>query len=91
MSERSEGWMRIIVGIVTGIILNVWEILIAILAIVNWVITVFSGKRNKGMADLCETWNTQQYVFIRYMTFTSNKRPFPFNKLEKSMSKFEKK
>lgn len=91
MSERSEGWMRIIVGIVTGIILNVWEILVVILAIVNWVITVFSGKRNKAMADLCEIWNTQQYVFIRYMTFTSNKRPFPFNDLEKPMSKFEKK
>ena len=32
--------------------------------------------------------NTQVYIFIRYMTFVTNERPFPFNGLTKSMSKF---
>ena len=90
MSERKEAWMRIIVGIVSGIILGVWKILIAIVTVIHWLVVVFSGKRNKGMAELCETWNTQMYIFIRYMIFISNKRPFPFKDLEKNMSKYEK-
>jgi hypothetical protein len=88
-SERTEAWFRIVVLIVSGIILSIWKILIQILAIINWFITIFSGKRNKDLADFCEYWNTEVYKFIRYITFVSNKRPFPFSNMEK-MSKFEK-
>ncbi len=89
LSERQEAWFRIIICIVSGIILSIWKLLVQILAIINWFITVFSGKRNKEMADLCEYWNTEVYKFIRYMTFVSNKRPFPFSDVER-ISKFEK-
>jgi hypothetical protein len=88
MSERKEAWFRIIVGIVSGIILGVWKALIVILAVVNWLIVVFSGKRNKELAGFSEYWNTEIYKFIRYMTFVSNKRPFPFSVMER-ISKFE--
>ena len=89
LSERKEAWFRIVVAIVSGIILAVWKALIIILAIVNWFIVIFSGKRNKELADFCEYWNTEIYKFIRYMTFVSNKRPFPFTSMER-ISKFEK-
>ena len=89
MSERKEAWFRIIVLIVSGIILSIWKILIQILAIINWIITVCSGKRNKAMAELSEYWNTEMYKFVRYMTFVSNVRPFPFSDVE-AMTKFEK-
>lgn len=89
MSERSEGWFRIIVIIVSGTLLAIWESLITILGIVNWLITVFSGKRNKELAEFCEYWNTETYKYIRYLTFVSNKRPFPFSSLER-ISKFQK-
>jgi len=63
VSERKEAWFRIIVGIISGIILGVWRYLILILAIVNWIVVVFSGKRNKDMANLCEYWNTEIFNF----------------------------
>ena len=90
MSERLEALMRIVVGIVTGIVLYFWGYLIVILIVINFFYTVFSGKRLKEIADMCEIWNTQVYTFKRYLIFQSNKRPFPFTKLEKSMSKFGK-
>ena len=90
MGEMKEGWMRIIVGIVSGIILHLWGALVCVLAIVNFFIVIFSGKRNKDLAEFSEMWNTQTYTFLKYMIFLSNYRPFPFNSLEKSMSKFEK-
>lgn len=89
-TERKEGWMRIVVGIISGIVLCVWRVLIVVLAVINWLIVVFSGKRNRGLAEMSEVWNTQVYHFLKYMTFVSNHRPFPFNNLDKSMSKYEK-
>jgi len=86
--ERKEAWMRILIAIVSGFILGIWKLLIFVLAIINWLITVFSGKRNKELADFCEYWNTEMYKYIRYLTFVSNKRPFPFSDIER-ISKFE--
>ena len=88
-SERKEGWMRIVVAIVSGIVLDLWSIFITVLALLNWIVTVISGKRSKDMAMLCEYWNTETYRFIRYLTFVSNERPFPFNHVQR-ISKFSK-
>lgn len=89
MTERTEALMRIIVGIVSGIILSIWKALIQILIVVNWFITIITGKRNKGIAEFSEIWNTQVYIFLRYMSFVSNERPFPFEAMKKSFSKFK--
>lgn len=90
MSERLEALMRIFVGIVTGIILYFWGYLIVVLVVINFVYTIFAGKRLKELADMCEIWNTQSYTLKKYIIFESNKRPFPFTSLEKSMSRFSK-
>ena len=86
-NERKEALFRIIVAIVTGIILGVWQYLISVLGIINFFITLISGKRNKEFADFSEYWNTEYYKFIRYLTFVTNRRPFPFTPMER-MSKF---
>jgi hypothetical protein len=86
-SERKEAWFRIIVLIVTGIILELWKGLMQIIFVIHWFIVVFTGKRSKDLAEFSEYFNTELYKFVRYITFVSNKRPFPFTNLEK-MSKF---
>jgi len=90
MGERAEALMRIIVAIISGIILGLWKALVQLMTLINWIITLIIGERNEGIAEFCEMWNTQMYVFLRYMTLVSNKRPFPFSGLEKNLSKFQK-
>ncbi len=90
MTERAEVWMRIVVVIVSGIVLSVWEYFVCVLAVINWFYTLFAGKRLKELAELSEIWNTQKYTFNRYLTFVTNERPFPFKPLTKSISKFKK-
>ena len=90
MDNRKEILMRVVVAIISGIILGVWRYFIFAICIVNWIYTLFSGKKIQEIAELSEIWNTQIYTFLRYMTLMSNKRPFPFNKLTKNISKFEK-
>lgn len=87
--ERKEAWFRILVLIVTGIVLVLWRHLVFVLVIVNWFIAVFSGERNKDIAEFCEYWNTEVYKYVHYITFMSNERPFPFSKMQK-IGKFKK-
>lgn len=77
-------------AIVSGIVLGVWRWFIFVIGVINWIYTLFAGKRMKELANMSEVWNTQLYTFLRYMTLVSNKRPFPFSSLEKSISKFER-
>ena len=81
MSERTEALMRIIVGIVSGIIIGVWKILVDITSIIHWIYVLFTGKRSKALAEFCNNWATQVYRLVRYMTFATNSRPFPFSEL----------
>ena len=85
MSERTEALMRIIVAIVSGIILGLWKVAVEVVSIVHWIYVIFTGKRSKDLAEFCNLWNTQIYRFIRYMTFATNERPFPFSDLGNAM------
>ena len=91
MNERKEALMRIPVLIVTGILLSVWKMLINLFFIINFVLTLVTGKRIAELANMSETWNTQMYTFQRYLFFVTNERPFPFNPLAKEISKFSRK
>lgn len=88
--ERQEAWMRIPVGIVSGIVIYVWAYLIAVFFLINFFYKIFTGKRLDELAGMSEVWNTQWYFFARYMTFCTNERPFPFERLKKDISKIEK-
>ena len=90
MSERTEVWIRIFVAIISGIVLSVWRWFIIVLIVINWIYTLFAGKRLKELAEMSEVWNTQMYAYLRYVTFVTNARPFPFQKLTKNISKFTK-
>jgi hypothetical protein len=81
--ERKELLWRLLVLVISGIILSVWKSLIIVLAILHFIIVLFSGKRDKSLADFCEYWNSETYRYIRYLTFETNERPFPFNPLVK--------
>ena len=89
MNQRTETLMRIPVLIVSGIIIVVWRALIVLFALINFCYSVFSKKRLRELAELSEVWNTQMYLFCKYMTFVTNTRPFPFNKLSPNLSKYE--
>ena len=85
MSERSEALMRIVVGIITGIILGIWKLLIKLIAVIHFFYALFTNKRSKDLGEFAEYWNIQIYKYVRYMTFVTNHRPFPFSELDKEL------
>ena len=85
MNERKEAFMRIIVGIVSGVIYGIWKILIVVVSLFHWLYAIFMKKRKKGIAEFCNRWINFAYSYYRYMTFATNNRPFPFNDLKKEI------
>ena len=89
MNERKEVFMRIPVLFIAGAVLWVWKWLVYTFIFINFFYTLFAGRRHKEIAEMSETWNTQWYVFQRYIIFQSNRRPFPFGSLEKNISRHD--
>ena len=79
MGERLEILMRIVVGIISGLILCVWGTLVKLFVIAQLIYVLVKGKRNKTLADFCQDWNSYYYKFLKYMTFATNERVFPFS------------
>jgi len=84
-SERKEAWMRIPVAIVSGFILEVWGFFIFCFAIAQLVIILVEGKKNKDLLKMSQVYLIQLYTFVKYITFISNERSFPFEDLKKSV------
>ena len=80
-NERLEALMRLPVGFLSGVILYVWGYLVLILAIINWLCALITNRRNEGIGNFVEYWNTESYLLYRYLTGVSNARPFPFSQI----------
>ncbi len=82
-NERREAWMRIPISIVSGFIFYIWGFFVCIFAIVQLIMVLVEGKKNKEFLDMCKNYVAQLYAFVKYITFISNERPFPFGDLRK--------
>ncbi len=89
MDERKEAFMRIVIGIVSGIIFALWKLLVIALGIFHWLYAVFAKKRSKRLAEFCNGWVNYAYAYYRYMVFATNQRPFPFEDLKKEFEKVD--
>jgi hypothetical protein len=83
--KAEEVWMRIPVFIVSGIMLYVWGFFVLCFSLAQFIILLIDDKKNKELARLCRLFNIQAYDFMNYITFVSERRPFPFGHLQKSV------
>lgn len=91
MSERIEALVRIFVGIVSGLILGMWGIIAVLVVFLHWLYVLIFGKRNTKAAEMSHNWVHEVYRFNRYLSFHTNKRPFPFTTMDiNGRKKFEK-
>ncbi|MFA5764439.1 MAG: DUF4389 domain-containing protein [archaeon] len=87
--SKKEAWMRIPVFIVSGFILHVWGCFILIFALVQLILILAKERKEKELSRMCNVYLIQLYIFVKYITFLSDKRPFPFADLEKEIEKDE--
>ena len=86
-AEQEEALLRIPIVLIGWIIMDLWAVLICAVGIIHLVYALFMGKRHKGMADFANSFVTYMFNFVRYATFTTNFRPFPWNDFGKPIEK----
>jgi D-alanyl-lipoteichoic acid acyltransferase DltB (MBOAT superfamily) len=83
--KSKEVWMRIPVFIISGIILYVWGFFVLCFCLAQFILILVDDKKNKELVHMCRLFNIQAYDFMNYITFVSERRPFPFGHLQKSV------
>jgi Domain of unknown function (DUF4389) len=84
-TEKRETLLRIPIAIISGAILEVWGFFIFCFAIAQFALMLAEGKKNKEILKMCKVYLMQLYCFVKYITFISDDRPFPFGDLKKSV------
>jgi len=87
--ETKEAWLRIPIGIISGIIIGFWGELIGLIAVFHFFKVLFTGKRSRSLAQFSNIWVSQAFTYTRYMSFVANNRPFPFHDLAKDVKGVE--
>jgi hypothetical protein len=75
--------MRIPVFIVSATILKVWGFFILMFALVQFILIILKKKKEKEFLSMSTMFSEQVYCFMRYITFISEEKPFPFSKIKK--------
>lgn len=88
-SERIEALIRIPLAILYWIVMYGVGIIVAVTIVLQFLITIITGKRNKTLSKLMNNIIMYMYTNIRYLFFTTNKRPFPFEDFKKPFEKVE--
>ncbi|MFC1753084.1 DUF4389 domain-containing protein [Thermoproteota archaeon] len=86
---REQALWRIPVGILCGITLYFWFLLVYFLSFLNWLYMLIANKRSHAISEFANNWLTYCYRFSKYMILASDHKPFPFTPLGKDVEPIE--
>lgn len=77
--SRRETWIRALYVILFALIYSVTEIVIVVVVVVQFGFVLISGDRNQKLLDFGASLSKFIYQILRYVTFNSEEKPFPFS------------
>ena len=72
-------WRRLFFMIVVAILYGVSRVVVGAVVALQFFWVLFTGETNKKLEELGQALATYTYQVIRYLTFNSEERPFPFD------------
>ncbi len=76
--SRSSIWMRLLYMLLFGLFYTVAEIVIVAVVVFQFFLLLFTGERNQRLLVFGKSLSTYVYQILRYLTFNSEAKPFPF-------------
>ncbi len=77
LSSRST-WMRVVYMILFAVIFNIVEFVIAVVAVVQFLSTLFTGKVNPQLQALGQGVGAYVNEIIQFLTYHTDDKPYPF-------------
>ena len=72
-------WLRLFFMIVVVFLYGVSRVVVGAVVVLQFFYVLFSGETNKRLEQLGQALATYTYQIIRYLTFNTEARPFPFD------------
>ena len=86
MNEQLKGnlknqstWRRILYMLLFAIAYSVAEMVVSAIVVAQVVFVLFSGKPNEQLLDFGAQLSRYLYEVLRYLTFNTDRQPFPFS------------
>ena len=72
-------WIRGLFILLFAVIYRVAGVVLAAVAIIQFGFVLFTGQRNERLLGFGESLGRFYYQIVRYVTFNTEERPFPFS------------
>ena len=73
-------WTRFLFMVISCILVWLAGIVGAVVVVLGFVMVLFTGEVNRELRDVGQSLATYIYENIRYLTFNTDERPFPFGR-----------
>jgi len=77
--KQQTTWVRGFYIVVFAFIYSIAEIVLAAVVFFQFLTTLFTGERNERLLAFGNNLGTFIYQVIRYLTYNSDDKPFPFD------------
>jgi len=75
----SNIWMRLVFMLLFAVIFGATRLILVLAVAVQFLWVLFSGNKNEQLLSFASQLATFLYQTYRYLTFNTEKRPFPFS------------
>jgi hypothetical protein len=82
--EGKAGWMRVLFVALFWIVFYMSQLVIAAVVVAQCAFTLISGAPNSQLLSFGDSLSRYVQEILRYVTFNSDQRPFPFSDFPKS-------
>lgn len=76
--KDTNAWLRLLYMLLFGIIYSVAEVVLLAVVVFQFLFVLFGGSRNERLLSLGGQLSTFIYQLLRYLTYNSDIRPYPF-------------
>jgi hypothetical protein len=83
-ASRLELLIRIVWGLLAGLVLFVFAILAIVALFIQWFYILFLGKRHAGLHSWIKTFVVQRFLLTAYLNLLTDERPPIIPKMQKA-------
>ena len=77
--KRGSTWLRLFFMFVVVLLYSVSRVVVGLVVLLQFFWVLLSAETNKPLEDFGQSLATYTYQIVRYLTFNTEARPFPFD------------
>jgi Flp pilus assembly protein TadB len=77
--KKRSTWLRLFFMLVMVVLYSVSRVVVSVVVLLQFFWVLFTAETNKPLEKFGQSLATYTYQIIRYLTFNTEERPFPFD------------